>query len=63
MNYCSEQKHICMLNSRIEDNIKHHDIDAEVRALIADELNHSLIQQSSIDVIRNLKISSEHGMT
>jgi hypothetical protein len=57
-----EQKQICSLNSRLENNKLHNHIDAEVKLLIDEDIKNNLIQQSLLDAIRNFNIKIEDAM-
>jgi hypothetical protein len=62
LKYCDEQKQICILNSRLENNKLHTKIDAEVKLLIDEDIKNNLIQQSLLDAIRNFNIKIENAM-
>ena len=49
--YSQEQKQICILNSHLETNINHNDIDEQVRELIENDIQNNIIQQSVVDDI------------
>ena len=53
---------ICVLNSRLEDTINHNTIDEEVKQLINEDIETSLIQQSLLDAIRGFNIKIENAM-
>ena len=62
LKYCDEQKQICILNSRLENNIDHNAIDEEVKQLIDADIKNNLIQQSLLDAIRCFNIELENIM-
>jgi hypothetical protein len=62
LNYCDEQKQLCILNSHLENNILHQNIDAEVKILIEDDIKNNVIQQSLLDAIRNFNMKIESAM-
>jgi hypothetical protein len=62
LKYCDEQKQICILNSHLENNIDHNNIDAEVKLLIDEDIKNNLVQQSLLDAIRNFIIKIENAM-
>ena len=39
LEYCDEQKQLCILNSRLENNIEHNNIDEEVKKMLTRILN------------------------
>jgi hypothetical protein len=45
LKYCDEQKQICILKSRLENNKLHTKIDAEVKLLSDEDIKNNLIQQ------------------
>jgi hypothetical protein len=62
LKYCDSQKQICILNSHIENNILHRNIDEEVNILIEDDIKNNLLQQSLLDAIRNFNMKIELAM-
>ena len=50
------------MNSRLEHNIQHNDIDEEVKQLVDEDIKHNLIQQSLLDALRNFKMRIENAM-
>lgn len=62
LKYCDEQKQICILNSRIEHNILHSNIDEEVKQLVDEDIKNNIIQQSLFDAIRNFNMKIENAM-
>ena len=62
LKYCDEQKQICILNSRIEHNILHSNIDEEVKKLVDEDIKNNVIQQSLLDAIRNFNMKIENAM-
>ena len=51
-----------MLNSHLETNINHNDIDKQVKELIENDIQNHIIQQSVIDAIRNFNICIGNAM-
>jgi hypothetical protein len=51
-----------MFNSHIEHTINHNDINEDVILRIEDDSNHTIIQQSVRDAIRNFNISIQIAM-
>ena len=49
-------------NPHIENHINHNAIDAEVKTLIEEDIEHNLIQQSLLDDIRGFNIKLENAM-
>ena len=62
LKYSQEQKEICILNSHIETNINHDDIDKQVKEIIDEDIKNNIIQQSVIDAIQNFNIQIENAM-
>jgi hypothetical protein len=57
-----EQKQICVLNSHLENNKLHNNIDAEVKLLVDEDIKNNIIQQSLLDAIRKLNMKIENAM-
>ena len=62
LKYSQEQKAICILNSHLETNINHDDIDKQVKDIIDEDIRNNLIQQSVIDAIQNFNIKIQNAM-
>ena len=62
LKYCDEQKQICILNARFENNINHNAIDEEVKQLVDEDIKNNLIQQSLLLDIRNSNMKIENAM-
>ena len=62
LEYCDEQKQLCILNSHLENNIQHNDIDEEVKKLVDEDIKNNIIQQSLLDAIRHFNMRIEHAM-
>ena len=62
LKYCDEQKQICILNSRIEHNILHNNIDEEVKKIVDEDIENNIIQKSLLDAIRNFNMKIENAM-
>ena len=56
------KKQLCILNSRLENNINHNDIDEQVKKLIEHDIKTNLIQQYVIDAIGNFNMRIGNAM-
>ena len=55
-------KQLCMLNSRIEHQVLHNDIDEEVKTFVDDDVKHHAYHQSLLDDIRRFNMKIENSM-
>ena len=51
-----------MLNSRIEHQVLHNDIDEEVKTFVDDDVKHHAYHQSLLDDIRRFNMKIENSM-
>ena len=62
LEYCDEQKQLCILNSRLENTIEHNNIDEEVKQIVDEDIKNNIIQQSLLDAIRHFNMRIENAM-